>query len=235
MNAPGLDRRRISRELTRLANASVPEILGWLSTSTAETGARRIGITGPPGVGKSSLIARLAAMRAVVGSTIAIVSVDPSSPLTGGAILGDRIRMEELTDCQNIFIRSLGSRASRDGLADNLPVILEFLDRSGFTELVVETVGVGQVGCEVKSIVDTVVLVMMPGSGDQIQAMKSGALETADIILVNKADQPGAQQMVAQLKSVIERKARTPDGWSIPVLSTSAADAQSLVGLSEYH
>jgi LAO/AO transport system kinase len=232
MSAPGLDRRRISRELTRLANASVPEILGWLSTSTTETGARRIGITGPPGVGKSSLIARLAAMRAVVGSTIGIVSVDPSSPLTGGAILGDRIRMEELTDYQNIFIRSLGSRASRDGLADNLPVILEFLDRSGFTELVVETVGVGQVGCEVKSIVDTVVLVMMPGSGDQIQAMKSGALETADIILVNKADQPGAQQMVAQLKSVIERKSRTPAGWSIPVLSISAADAHSLAGLS---
>jgi molybdopterin-guanine dinucleotide biosynthesis protein len=150
----------LSREISRIADASVTEMLA-LSDAAVATG-RRIGVTGPPGAGKSSLIARLVRQRLERAGDIAVIAVDPTSPVSGGAILGDRIRMEELATDPRVYIRSLASRHSLDGLADNLPSVLGYLETAGFTELVIETVGVGQVEYEIRSLVDT----LLDGSGD---------------------------------------------------------------------
>ena len=225
------DRRELSRVLSRVANASVAEVLGLSRAGAA--GSRRIGVTGAPGGGKSSLIARLARSRLRRPGELAIVAIDPTSPRSGGAILGDRIRMQELADEPRVFIRSLASRVSQDGLTDNLPDILAVLESAGFAELIVETVGVGQVGYAVKRVVDTNVLVLMPGTGDQIQAMKSGILETADICVVNKADLPGARQMAAELKSVFDPRGRAQGDWTPPVILIAAGEEAGIAQLGD--
>jgi LAO/AO transport system kinase len=227
----------MARALSHAANASVAEVLASARGSSGV--CRRIGITGPPGAGKSSLIAALVRHRLGRDGDIAILAVDPTSPVSGGAILGDRIRMEDLAHNPRVYIRSLASRTSHDGLADNLPDILEIVESAGFAEAILETVGVGQVEYAVRHVVDTTLLVLMPGAGDQIQAMKSGILETADIFVVNKADQPGARQLAAELASVL--KLRTPgvqggakgEGWQPPIVSTSVQDGASVAALAE--
>jgi LAO/AO transport system kinase len=224
------ERRSLSRTLSRLANATVPEALRL--TRSGEGSCRRVGMTGPPGAGKSSLISRLARYRLRDEGDLAIIAIDPTSPVSGGAILGDRIRMEELATDPRIYIRSLATRTSLDGLADNLPDILAAIDGFGFSEVLIETVGVGQVEYAVRALVDTLVLVLTPGAGDQVQAMKSGILETADIYVINKADQPGARQLSAELRSVLKQRTLVPGGWALPIMSTSVGDAESVAGLS---
>ncbi|MDT7951667.1 MAG: GTP-binding protein [Acetobacteraceae bacterium] len=225
------ERRRFSRLLSRLADASVADALGLVQEAGAGR-CRRVGITGPPGAGKSSLIAKLARHRLRDDGDLAIIAVDPSSPVSGGAILGDRIRMEELATDPHIFIRSLATRSSHDGLADNLPDILAALDGFGFAEVLLETVGVGQVEYAVSNLVDTTLLVLPPGAGDQVQAMKSGILEKADIYVINKADQPGAAQLAADLRTVLKQRTLPQGGWAPPIVSTAAGDAASLATLS---
>ena len=229
--APALTRRGLAREISRIANAPVAEVLAAIAT-TASAGFR-IGITGPPGAGKSSLIAELVRHRLKRDGNLAVVAVDPTSPVSGGAILGDRIRMAELATDPRVYIRSLASRDSVDGLADNLPSVLDLLAARGFPEILVETVGVGQVEYEVRRLVDTMILVVIPGAGDQIQAMKAGVLETADIIVVNKADLPGSQRLRAELSSVLERRAPPSGSWSPRLVSTAANDPASYGGLSD--
>ncbi|WP_298362307.1 methylmalonyl Co-A mutase-associated GTPase MeaB [uncultured Bradyrhizobium sp.] len=228
-------RRLMARALSRAADASVAEVLA--STRGSAGVCRRIGVTGPPGAGKSSLITALARRRLARDGDIAILAVDPTSPVSGGAILGDRIRMEDLAHNPRIYIRSLASRSSHDGLADNLADILEIVESAGFAEVILETVGVGQVEYAVRHVVDTTLLVLMPGAGDQIQAMKSGILETADVFVVNKADQPGARQLAAELASVLKLKAPdrrgSSDDWQPPILSTSIQDQASVAALAE--
>ena len=221
------DRRALSRALSRAATAPVREVLQMPRASA--TSCRVIGITGSPGVGKSSLIARLAQDRLRHPGTLGIIAIDPTSPISGGAILGDRIRMQGLAGDPRVFIRSFASRASTDGLTDNLFDILGVFDQAGFSELIVETVGIGQVGYAIKYLVDTNVLILMPGSGDQIQAMKGGILETADICVVNKSDLPGARQVAAELRAVLGRDARRPDDdWLPLLLAVSAKDASGI-------
>jgi LAO/AO transport system kinase len=225
----------MARELSRAADASVAEVLASARGSSGV--CRRIGVTGPPGAGKSSLIAALARHRLARDGDIAILAVDPTSPVSGGAILGDRIRMEDLAHNPRVYIRSLASRSSQDGLADNLHDLLEIVENAGFAEAILETVGVGQVEYAVQHVVDTTLLVLMPGAGDQIQAMKSGILETADIFVVNKADQPGARQLAAELASVLKLRAPgsrgSTESWQPPILSTSVQDQTSVAALSE--
>ena len=220
----------MARALSRAANFTVAEALG--AAKEAARPCRRLGVTGPPGVGKSSLIAALAPHRLPPEGDIAILAIDPTSPVSGGAILGDRIRMEALAQNPRIFIRSLGSRSHHDGLADNLPDLLAIVESAGFVESILETVGVGQVEYAVRNVADTILLVLMPGAGDQIQAMKSGILEMADILVVNKSDQPGARQLVSELAAIIDTRASRGGGWTPPILLTSIKDPSTVAGLS---
>ncbi len=230
MTLPPIHQRRsIAKALSRAANASVADVLRMAQGGTGA--CRRIGVTGPPGAGKSSLIAGLARRRLRRHGDIAILAIDPTSPVSGGAILGDRIRMEELVHNPRVYIRSLASRRSRDGLADNLPDMLEILENAGFAELILETVGVGQVEYAVRHVVDTILLVLMPGAGDQIQAMKGGILETADILVVNKVDQPGASQLVAELGAVLHMRVNAQRSWTPPIVATSSGDPSSIDAL----
>jgi LAO/AO transport system kinase len=229
MNVEPFDRRRLSRELSQLANASIPEILKLARNN--EGSARRIGVSGPPGAGKSTLIGALARHRLAGAQKLAIVAIDPTSPVSGGALLGDRVRMDDLASEPRIYIRSLASRSSRDGLAQNLPDILALLESHGFSEIIVETVGVGQIEYDICRLVETSILVLTPGAGDRIQAMKGGILETADILVVNKADRPGASELAAELKSVL-RASRMGRANVPPVVTTSVSSPDSLEHLN---
>jgi LAO/AO transport system kinase len=151
-----------------------------------------IGVTGPPGVGKSTLIDRLIEEYRRQKKTVAVVAVDPSSPITGGALLGDRLRMQRHSDDPGVFIRSVAARQHRGGLADAVPAIVRALDATGFDIVVVETVGAGQNDVEIAEVADTVVVVLMPELGDEIQRAKSGLMEIADIVVINKSDLGGA-------------------------------------------
>ena len=169
--------------------------------------ARRIGITGPPGAGKSTLIERLAAHYRKAGLTVGIIAIDPTSPFTGGALLGDRIRMERSALDPGVFIRSMASRGSLGGMATTTGEVADVMDAFGFDRVLVETVGVGQSELDVASVSDTTVVVLVPESGDGIQVMKAGLMEIADVYVVNKADRPGADRLRQELEVAIGLKA----------------------------
>ena len=218
-----LDRRRLARELTRVGNASVDESLAAAPAAPA-AGAVRIGVTGAPGAGKSTLIARLAGERLSRRSRIGVLAIDPTSPLSRGSILGDRIRMDEIAANPNLYIRSMPSRRAHDGLADNVTEMLAVMERHGFDDIILETVGIGQADYAIRILVDTVVLVVVPESGDAVQAMKAGVMEMADIYVVNKADRPGAERVAADIRSILALKQSAPGGWRPPVLLSSRED-----------
>ena len=169
--------------------------------------ARRFGVTGPPGAGKSSLIAALAALLRARGEEVAIVAVDPTSPFSGGALLGDRIRMNDLSTDPGIFIRSMATRGSLGGLAATTREAIDLLDAFGFPNILVETVGVGQTELEIASTADSVAVVLVPESGDGIQAMKAGLMEIADLFVVNKSDRIGADRMARAIRQALLLKA----------------------------
>ena len=213
--------------------------------------ARRIGLTGPPGAGKSSLATHLATRLRARGEEVAIIAVDPTSPFSGGALLGDRIRMNDLATDPGIFIRSMATRGSLGGLAATTREVIDLLDAFGFPNILIETVGVGQTQLEIQSAADSTAVVLVPESGDGVQAMKAGLMEIADIFVVNKSDRTGADRLVREIRQALLLKAglashdvpahhgvdlsragtggaRPPPeeadapGWEIPVLKTSA-------------
>jgi LAO/AO transport system kinase len=231
MSKAPLDRRALGLSLNRLSNASVADVFKFGGDAAAGHPARRIGFTGPPGAGKSSLIGRLAQLRAQ-DRRMGVLAIDPSSPKSGGAILGDRIRMDELTGIEDLYIRSFGSRSATDGLTDNLPELLAAMDAHDFDEIMVETVGVGQVEYAIRAQVDTLILVLLPESGDAIQAMKAGVMEMADIFVVNKSDLAGAPRMASDIKRVITMLHREAGDRPPPILLTSFEDADSIRQLS---
>ena len=179
----------------------VADLLGDLLL--VRSGARRFGVTGPPGAGKSSLISALAALLRARDEEVAIVAVDPTSPFSGGALLGDRIRMGDLSTDPGVFIRSMATRGSLGGLAATTREVIDLLDAFGFPNILIETVGVGQTELEVASAADSVAVVLVPESGDGIQAMKAGLMEIADLFVVNKADRIGADRMVRAIRQAL--------------------------------
>jgi len=165
--------------------------------------ARRIGITGPPGAGKSTLVMRLATRYREMGLTVAIIAVDPTSPFTGGALLGDRIRMESVALDPGVFIRSMATRGSLGGVAGATREVSDVVDAFGFDRILIETVGVGQSELDIVRLADTTVVVLVPESGDSIQTMKAGLMEIADLFIVNKSDRPGADRLRHELEVML--------------------------------
>jgi LAO/AO transport system kinase len=214
------DKRSIARLMSVVENDD-PGAAEAMRALYPETGrAQIVGITGPPGGGKSTLVNRLAGTYRERAARVAIVAVDPSSPFSGGAILGDRIRMRERFLDDGIFIRSMASRGHAGGLARATSRIVNVLDALGTDVVVVETVGVGQEEVDVIRVVDTVCLVTVPGLGDDIQAIKAGVLEIADVLVVNKADRPGADETARDLAQMLSLAKDRP--WKTPIVRTSA-------------
>jgi LAO/AO transport system kinase len=197
------DRRALARLLTAVENrtAIAEAALRRLYPSTGR--AHLVGITGAPGAGKSTLVAALIAEARLVGRAVAVVAVDPSSPITGGALLGDRVRMQAYASDDGVFIRSMASRGHAGGLAATSTSAATVLDAAGFDLVLLETVGTGQSEVEVAATADTTVVLEAPDMGDEVQAIKAGLLEVADIVVVNKGDRPGAQRTAAQLRAML--------------------------------
>lgn len=185
-----------------------------------------VGITGPPGSGKSSLVNKLALRWRERSKTIGIIAVDPSSPYSGGALLGDRVRMRDIVGVDGIFIRSMATRGSLGGLARATRDAVNILDASGKDIVIVETVGAGQSEVAIMQVAHTVVLVLCPGLGDEIQAMKAGAMEIADIFVVNKSDKPGAAETAYELERMLDYEGliESKEGWVPPVITTSSTE-----------
>jgi GTPase len=225
------DKRSIARLMSVVENDE-PGAAEAMRSLYPETGrAQILGITGPPGGGKSTLVNRLAGSYRERASRVAIVAVDPSSPFSGGAILGDRIRMRERFLDDGIFIRSMASRGHAGGLARATSRVVNVLDALGTDVVVVETVGVGQEEVDVIRVVDTVCLVTVPGLGDDIQAIKAGVLEIADVLVVNKADRPGADETARDLAQMLTLAKDRP--WKTPIVRTSAQTGDGLPQLLE--
>jgi LAO/AO transport system kinase len=191
--------------------------------------AYKVGLTGPPGAGKSTLVDKLAELYAEGNHQVGIIAVDPSSPFTGGALLGDRIRMQNLAAYPNIFIRSMATRGSTGGLAASTGEVAMAMDAFGKETILIETVGVGQVELDIADSCDTTVVVLVPESGDSIQALKAGLMEIADIFVINKADRPGASKMASELSIILDFK-KQKTGWEYPVVKTEAVNE---IGIDE--
>ncbi|MDI6807899.1 MAG: methylmalonyl Co-A mutase-associated GTPase MeaB [Candidatus Eisenbacteria bacterium] len=226
------DRLALGRAISVIEDgeAAALELIDLLSSHAGK--ALRIGITGPPGAGKSTLLSKLALEMRKNGKRVGIIAADPTSPFTGGALLGDRVRMGELAGDEGIFIRSMATRGSLGGLPSAALDVCQALDASGVERIFLETVGVGQSELDIVDTADTVIVVLVPESGDGIQAMKAGLMEIGDIFVVNKADREGAEGTSAEVKSILELR-NADSVWSPPVLLTAATKGDGVQELSE--
>src|SRR6187549_1039221 len=227
------DKRALARAISLVENDD-PE--GWALVREVypRTGrAAVVGFTGPPGVGKSTLIGALVKSAREREREVAVLSIDPSSPFTKGALLGDRIRLSDHFLDPGVYIRSMASRGSLGGLSEATLQAALLMDASGKDDVFLETVGVGQAEVDIIDHADTVVLVLMPGSGDSIQALKAGVMEIPDIIVVNKADHPLTDTMVREIRGVLSLKPTVEGGWRVPILKTEAIRGEGVAALVE--
>jgi LAO/AO transport system kinase len=236
------DIRSLARAATLIENRR-PEAEALLRELFPKTGrALILGVTGSPGAGKSTLCDQLTRVLRREGKTVGILAVDPTSPYTGGAILGDRIRMQQHHADPGVFIRSMATRGWLGGLASATTEMTMLLDAAGFDVVLVETVGVGQDEVEIARLADATLVVMVPGMGDDVQAIKAGIMEIADVFVINKSDLPGAEKLERELKSYLMLSHR-PDGWTPPIVHTVANAAvnggtgieETLEAAREYH
>ena len=233
--------RAIARAISLIEDLE-PEAEGLVDDLYPHTGRSRVmGITGSPGAGKSSLVDRLITLERQRGRRVAVIAVDPSSPFSGGAILGDRLRMQTHATDAGVFIRSMASRGYLGGIAAATGDVIKVLDAAGYESIFIETIGVGQTEIKIVELSDIVLLVLMPGAGDEIQAMKAGIMEIGDIFVINKKDLPGADKLLAEVRYVLDFKNQSagdgrerdgaagadPDGAANPVLMTRAGGAGS--------
>lgn len=223
--------RAVGRLISLVENDSpaLREVMRALAVDTGR--AHVVGITGAPGVGKSTTTTALVAALRAAGQRVGVLAVDPSSPFTGGALLGDRVRMQQHALDSEVFIRSMATRGHLGGLAVAAPQALRVFDAAGCDTVIVETVGVGQSEVEVAAAADTVLVLLAPGMGDGIQAAKAGILEIGDIYVVNKSDREGAQALVRDLRSMIALDARDNGDWKPPIVSTVASSGEGIAEL----
>lgn len=227
------DRRALARaiSLVEQGGAQAKALMAEIYPHTGQ--AKSFGVTGPPGAGKSTLVALLARILRAQGYTVGVIAVDPSSPFSGGAILGDRIRMQTLGGDSGVFIRSMASRGRTGGLARASGDALALIDAAGYQRIIVETVGAGQSEVEIASIADSTIVVDVPGLGDDVQSIKAGMLEIADLFVVNKADRDGADALVRRLRSMIELGGERYQAWKPSVLKAVASEGQGAEAIIE--
>ena len=225
---------RAAGRLMRRVDDDRPEARAMLAELFAHTGkAHIVGITGNPGAGKSTLVNALIAEFRRRDLTIGCIAVDPTSPFSGGAILGDRVRMQEHALDPGVFIRSVATRGNLGGISRSTPAIVQILDAMGFDLIVIETVGVGQDEIDIVRLADTSVVLNVPGLGDEVQASKAGLLEIADVLVINKADRDGMRRLRRELRAMVELGEFTPNDWKPPVLETIATKPQGVIELAD--
>jgi LAO/AO transport system kinase len=225
--------RALGRLISWIENGSpaLPMIMKELAPDTGH--AHIVGLTGAPGVGKSTTVTGLVSALRERGERVGVLAVDPSSPFSGGALLGDRVRMQEHALDRDVYIRSMATRGHLGGLTVATPQALRAFDAAGFDTVIVETVGVGQSELEVAEMADTIIVLLAPGMGDGIQAAKAGILEIADIFVVNKSDRDGAQALVRELRTMIALADRAPQDWKPPIVMTVAYQNRGIGDLLE--
>lgn len=227
------DRRSVSRciSLTENDDVEASEILKNISTKVGK--AYRLGITGPPGAGKSTITNQLTKLLRTKKYKVGIIAIDPTSPFTGGALLGDRVRMTEIGNDEGVFIRSMATRGSLGGLSKKTVDAADILDAAGFDYIIMETVGVGQSELDIAQNADTTVVVLVPESGDSVQAMKAGLMEIADFFILNKSDRPGAQQACTALKTILMMREHTETSWLPNIIKTVASEGKGVKDIFE--